>query len=918
MQTFIDQIVELINSGTVPEYEMCVVVPNRRAGLYLKQKLIPSTGQPRWLPSIQTIEDFVFSTSKLTEPDSITLLALLYKAHSRGSRNPMSFDNFLGWGNEILRDFEEVDQYLAEPEKLFEYVRDAREIDIWTPGESMTPFEKSYLDFYRSLSSLYFNFKDDLLKRNYAYQGIATRLISENPDKYLSVLPYKKIIFTGFNAITPAQTGFIKFLINKTKAEIIFDGDKFYVENATMEAGLFLRKYSSDSDFKPLKTIGSNFLRRDRKIYVSGVPGISGQARIAGSILKSIPPEKYNSTALVLADESLLLPVLNALPAGQGNFNVTMGFPLNHTPLFALADSVMKLQMNAVSSGVFYHADVTAILQSTQLNYLLPVGIRNKIISAIKKNNYAYISVAEIKKLTNEENYGAINKIFASCTDAASVINALTSLLEEIKGNLPPDDTTSNDEILYTLWKKVLTIKNAIENEEIEIGTIQTLYNFFREMAGSARVPFYGEPLKGIQIMGMLETRMLDFENVILLTVNEDILPSAKSNRSFIPFDIRRHYGLPTHHERQAVFAYHFYRLLQRPENTWLIYNHDGDQLGGGEKSRYIRQLEWELPPKGISLIPINEDDNNSNSRQKEFSIVKDDFVMQALREKAVKGFSFSSIKQYLNCQLAFYYSYVLKLGETEEVEEDISAKTMGTILHGILENLYTEFIGRQPDVEVLSNACNNASKLIQAATLAKFPALRTDSGHNLLFMKVAEVWLQRFIKSEIKTVESGKAPVIKGIEIPFKRDLVISQDSDKAINISLYGKIDRIDFEGNTLRVIDYKTGKVDQKDTRFSQLSDLFNPDKDNGKQLQLSYYKYLTLSDPQYRSFDILPGIITFKSLGKGFIPLEGNFSEPDFEEGLRNLLEEIFDKNINFTQSGVKYCKYCNYQTICSKE
>ncbi len=841
MQTFIDQIVENINSCGIPEYENCIVVPNRRAGLFLKQRLIPVNQQPRWLPSIETIEDFVFNTSNLTEPDNITLLALLYKAHCRGNNNAMSFDNFLGWGSEILRDFEEVDQYLADPEKLFEYVKDAREIDIWTPGESMTPFEKSYLEFYRSLGSLYSNFKNDLLERKYAYQGLATRIISENPDKYLARLNYKKIIFAGLNAITPAQLKIIRYLIKESNTEIIFDADSFFMDNPEMEAGIFLRKYKSDKDLWSSNKVAGNFIRQERKIYVCGVPGINGQARIAGSILNDIPVEKYNQTAVVLADESLLLPVLNALPADQVNFNVTMGFPLIHTPLYALADSFMKLYLNASENGAFYHGDVTAVLQSTQLSGLLLSGIRNKIISAIKKNNYAYITVNEIKKLAGEENQSEIDILFGKCNNANEVLNALIKLLEELKSRLPADDISSNDEILYTLWKKTLTIKNAIDKEEIEIGTMMTLYNFFREMAGSARVPFYGEPLKGVQIMGMLETRMLDFENVILLTVNEDTLPSAKSNKSFIPFDIRRFYGLPTHHERQAVFAYHFYRLLQRPENTWLIYNHDGDQLGGGEKSRYIRQLEWELPPKGISLIPLKEGELLQPAASQDFSIVKDEFVMKALREKAGKGFSYSSIKQYLNCQLAFYYSYVLKLGEPEEVEEDISAKTMGTILHGVLENLYKEFIGRQPDINALKKACNEADRLIQSATLEKFPALKTDYGHNLLFMKVAEVWLQRFLKSEIKEIEAGNAPVIKGIEEPFERQFSI-QCSGELLDVTLYGKIDRIDLTGSKLRVIDYKTGKVDQKDTRFSIMEDLFNPEKDNGKQLQLSYYKYL----------------------------------------------------------------------------
>lgn len=918
MKSFIDQIVELINNCEVHEYEMCIVVPNRRAGLFLKQKLTPSGDDPRWLPTLQTIEDFVFGTGNLTEPDNVTLLGILYKAHCRNNTSPMSFDNFLSWGSEILHDFEEVDQYLANPVKLFEYVRDAREIDIWTPGESMTDFERNYLAFFRSLNDLYDNFHTTLTERNLAYQGKATRLIAEEPEKYLTNLPWKKIYFAGFNALTPAQLKIIKYLIKQNKAEIIFDADEYYLNNPNMEAGLFLRKFSSDDDLTPIKEVSSNFIRQNRNIFVCGVPGLTGQARIAGSILADIPPEKYNSTALVLADESLLLPVLNSLPYEQSNFNVTMGFPLIHTPLYSLVDSFMKLHLNAVTVGVYYHADVTAILQNSQLDNLIPSTTRNKIISSIRKNNYSYISLDEIKKQTDNQFTIYLDTIFAACADPYQVMGALIKLIEKLKSKLLQEESTSDEEILFTLWKKIHTIRDAIEKEDVEIGTMMTLYNFFREMAASTRVPFYGEPLKGVQIMGMLETRMLDFENVILLSVNEDILPSAKSNKSFIPFDIRRHYGLPTHHERQAIFAYHFYRLLQRPLNTWLIYNHDGDQLGGGEKSRFIRQLEWELPEKGVKVTTLSANDVLPPLIKKEISVAKDDFVMKKLNEKAVSGFSYSSLKQYLNCKLAFYYSYILKLEEKEEVEEDISSKTMGLILHGILEDVYSKFIDRQPDEKSLQEVLDNAEELIHSKTKSFFPALRIDTGHNLLFLKVAETWLQRFIKSEIECVSKGEAPIIKGVEMPFKRQITINHQSDQPTVINLYGKIDRVDLMGGKLRVIDYKTGKVVDKDTKLTTIEELFNSEKDQAKQLQLSFYKYLTSNEPTLNEYEILPGIITFRSLNKGFIQLEGNFPEKEFEEGLRILLEEIFDEKINFTQSGTKYCKYCNFQHICQKE
>ncbi len=925
MNTFLDRIAEIINRSEVTETNICVVFPNRRAGTFLRRKLIPDGNAPRWLPAILSIEDFVFGVSKLKEPDSVSQLTLLYKAHCTTAESAVTFDNFLSWGSEVLKDFEETDQYMADAESLFSNLSEARETETWKPGEEMSDFEKNYVNFYKSLAGHYKAYKEILTERGLAFQGMATRMLAGSMDEYAKTLPWQKIIFAGFNALTPAQLTMIRHLVGIGVAEVIFDADAWYLNDPAMEAGNFLRKHQSDKQLGEFREISDGIADPLKKIYTCGITGKIGQARIAGSILDSLPEDKYSSTAVVLADESLLIPVLNALPSHQGNFNVTMGFPLSQAPAFTLADSILQLHVSAQNPASanpsFYHADVTSVLQDSNLHRILLPDTAQAVITGIKKDNYAFITLPEIKKLAGNhpaEADAILERLFVGHKEPTGLLDTLLYILEKISTKIQEDDDTGTEnEILFTLYQKVAGLRVSLQKENIHIESLLTLYHFFREAVAGARVPFYGEPLKGIQIMGMLETRVLDFENIILLSANEDMLPSAKTNRSFIPADIRRYFGLPTHNERQAVFAYHFYHLLQRCSNAWLIYNQDGDSLGGGEMSRYIRQLIWEFPKRGLKVHQLNTKEVKPVSRSLAISIPKTEEIMQRLYEKAEKGFSFSSLKQYINCGLSFYFAYVLKLEEIEEVEEEISSRTMGTILHGILEDLYRPSIGSFPDENTLTQAIENAERIIKKKAEDSFPALKINSGKNLLFLKVAETWLRRYLRAELETLKSGSAPELAGIEHELERDIFIDTDTKQALKVRLYAKIDRLDITAGALRVIDYKTGSVSGSDVTVKAAQDLFNQKKKFEKPLQLTFYKYITESKPEFDRFNIVPGILSFKALGKGFMPLNSCITDADFETELYRLFQEIFNTNVNFEQTDINHCKFCNFKAICNR-
>lgn len=925
METFIDRIIQEINKYQGEETDLCVVLPNRRAGLFLKKKLVPQNGKPRWLPSILPVEDFIFLASELKEPDSISLLGSLYRTYSSLRNDPVSFDTFLSWGSEVLRDFEEIDQYLVDADVLYNYVSDAREIDIWKPGESQTDFERNYIEFYKGMGSMYHGLKDSLLTNNIAYQGLATRILCEEPNKYLEKLPWKKIIFAGFNALTPAQLFIIKYLLQQQRCILIFDADTYLVDNPHLEAAYFINKFLNDHELPDFREITSNFLNKDKTIHTCGIPGKTGQARVAGNILKGIPPEKHSSTALVLADETLLIPILNALPDELDKFNVTMGYPLKQTSFYQMADCLFQMHANAIqqSSGnpLFYHGDVTALLQTPSIRQLLNADRIKKLIATIRKDNYSYLSLDNLLFIWNgylpEGDSEILETIFGKIEKPVQLLRITCTLIEFIR-ELSVDNTPSPDsEMMYSLYNFADGLYENIDKENIEIESVRTMHRLFREMANNIKVSFYGEPLAGIQIMGMLETRVLDFENVVLVSANENVLPSSKTNKSFIPFDIRLHFGLPTHRERQAVFAYHFYHLLQRCSNVWIIYDKDVSRLGGGEMSRYLQQIEWELPKYGLEVKKLMINEKITKSLTKPITIDKTESVLESLFYRASKGFSFSSINCYLNCPLSFYYSNVRNLGETEEVEEEISSRSMGTVLHGVLQDLYSNYIGSFPSESALRTTIQNAGTLIEQKAKEIFTAIRLDSGKNLLFLKVSEVQLKRYLNSELKCLVEGNAPIIEGIELPLESILDI-EVKGKPLAVKVYGKIDRLDSFGNHLRVIDYKTGKVDVKSTPIKLVEDLFDPSKNNSKQLQLSVYKYLVKESPFAKTFEIVPGIIAFKKLKEGFIQLKSEVSDEDFKDHLKCVFNEIFNPDINFEQNDIRYCKYCNFKQICHRE
>ncbi|HET6244000.1 MAG: PD-(D/E)XK nuclease family protein [Bacteroidetes bacterium] len=935
--------------------EICIVLPNRRAGLFLKTHLAALHDKPFWAPEIFSVEDFLSQITGITICDNISLTFRFYAIYKElEGENAQAFDEFVKWAQVLLHDFNEIDGYLADTEKLFSYIDETRAMEVWNPdGSSPTDFQKNYLKFWKSLGIYYQKLKQDLTSRNQAYQGLVFRIASEDIVKHLEkheeTRKYKKIIFVGFNALNQAEEKIIRALLEIGKAEILWDSDSYYLNDKNQEAGKFLRKFigkeviknntalfAKESSNNKILWIENLIENQKKEINIIGVPQKTGQAKTAGHILSKLhTTDNYKDTALVLADEQLLLPVLNSLPQQVSQVNVTMGYPLRNTPFSGLIEAIFQLQENSlrmnssINNLTFYHKDILKFLNHPYLNYIKNISLKHKelfekIISEIKTKNSVFLKPSEINTISSHfgETYDSIKPFFISWNNnpgaaLENILDLINILAVEIEKFNNSNEKSIEAEYLYYYARIVRQLKTLLKDYD-GISDLKTLKAIFIQLVSAQTLPFYGEPLKGLQLMGMLETRTLDFDTIILLSANEGILPSGKSQNSFIPYEIKKLFKIPTHTEKDAIFAYHFYRLIQRAKNIFVLYNTETDEFGSGEKSRFVTQLIYELPKINANVsireqvlsIPV------ANEIPVTTSIIKTDDIIEKIEKLCETGFSPSAINTFTNCPLDFYYKYIVGLREETEVEETIEAASIGTFIHDALFELFKPFIEKKissKDIESMKDKVGNA---VTKAFSAKYALNEMNQGKNLLTLNVAKNLILNFLNKEkenIKNLEAKNIPmIIKSLEEKTEAHIIVKVgQTDKTIKFK--GVTDRVDQIGNISRVIDYKTGFVDEKELKMDDLSEISNREK--SKSLQLLLYSLLFLSKNPDSSVN--SGIISFKKLSAGVM----NFSLAgettinkelieNFESELSKIINFLFDKEIAFEHHPDSlYCPFC---------
>lgn len=942
--------------------ELCIVLPNRRAGLFLQKYLSKITGKTIWSPVIFSIEDFMINLSGLRVCDPIQVLFELYAIHKQiEGQKAQPFDEFANWAQQLLGDFNEIDSYLVDAKELFSFLNETKALSVWNLDKKpLTDFEKQYLHFFKSLYDYHEQLGTRLLSSNLAYPGLLFKKTAEEIVSIHEKITWEKIIFTGFNAMTKAEELIIDNLVSMGKAEMLWDADAYYMEDEQQEAGFFLRMWQRKWKTMPFNWIGKDVSESSAKIRIIGVPYHVGQAKLCGELLSDLLNENQRAeeTAVVMIDEQLLLPVLNSLPPAVKDLNITMGLPLRQTPVYDLFDTIFRMHENTSRferAGLegeqkFYYRDVLRVLQHpyvAQMADSLLKGdafILEDFIAEIHAGNFVFIGKEELVQSGKDLFAGRLNflePIFESWQDPVKAVENLRKVIACLRDGFisdeEPDESRATKielEFLYAFSKIIFRLSSLIEKYDA-IKSLKVFHSLFNQLAGFTSLPFYGEPLRGLQMMGMLETRTLDFDNLILLSVNEDLIPSGKTAQSFIPFDIRRHFRLPTYHHKNAIYAYHFYRLIQRAKQVYLLYNTESDELGGGEKSRFIKQIQEELRVYNPNISIEEEILVTSPLKVKSFPeiiVPKTGDVCEILMKKADTGFSPTSLNNYVQCPLKFYFQDLRGLREEKEVEETIDSQILGLAIHETLEKLYRSCLGMILTVESIENMMPIYLSVLDAAFRKKFKGSDLANGKNLLLVRVAGILVKKFLEKEkdlIVTLSGeGIAPIVTYLEKPLLDKIEIGS-GDTIMEVNIKGFVDRIDKIGEEWKIIDYKSGSVSLSSLKFKEWNEL-KEDVDLAKILQLYTYAYLFRRMRNEKPLKIRAGIVSLRKLNGGFMPVssissteknDSMLKEEDyegFENVIKDILEEIFTFDIPFKQTNdVKRCEYCDFINLCDR-
>lgn len=937
--------------------ELCIVLPNKRAKIFLHHYLSQEFGKPIWAPAIYSIEDFISQLNGSQAIDGVTACFEFYSVYAKiEGEQAQSFDDFLTWSPTLLQDFNELDQYLIDTASLFNYLSDERAISLWNLGtKELSDFQKKYLRFWKSLTDYYTQYKQHLESKKLFYSGMAYRKAAENCVQLTQNKNWHKLIFAGFNALNTAEKVCIKALVDAGMADVLWDADEYYVNQTHQEAGKFIREFKA---MFPKATKSSEFLWQSnelatgaKRIVVAGVAQQVGQAMVAGELLQEMAKRdnsNFKNHALVLADENLLMPVLHALPDEVKQFNVTMGYPLQHLSLHVLIDSIFTLHENAQkfgrsgSGGVtrYYYHDLKKVLLHPYIIALSGNGdkitkksLRN-FIQDLENKNILFVSYSKIEdyfSLEKMPHFAIVNELLKPWQkDVAAALNVIIALLNKLLQLWNKSDKQQYSmelAVAYQYTKIVKRLHSLLTNASNGILTeIKTLRSIVSQLVKSQSIAFIGEPLEGLQVMGMLETRTLDFETVILVSANEGILPAGKKENSFIPLELKSKFGLPTYADKDAIFGYHFYRLLQQAKEIYLIYNTETDEFGSGERSRFITQIQHELPAFN-KHITIEEKrftfDLDKQILNEPILISKNAFVESKLLSLTQNGLSPSLLNTYRDCSLKFYFKYIAGLEETDDPEEGIDTASFGTVIHAVLEKNYTSFVGHTIDAQKLKHEFKDLLVKVEN----EFRVLQVNGdltlGTNLLNVKVAEKYLQEFLATELKLLSDLKKEGAALKLMHLEKELAASIEVN-GTPIKLKGKADRIDQIGNITRIIDYKTGNVDASQALKINDWEALRDQKFN-KGFQLLMYAYLWSKTESASNFELHSGIYSLRSLSKGLmlVSLNGAYNLNDellqqFENEVKVLLQEMLDRNQVFSQtSNQKICDNCAFKSICNR-
>jgi len=900
MQSFLEDVIEDLLNQKMILSDLVIVLPSKRAGNLFLKTITRKLQKTIFSPKIFTIEAFVEHISGLQPIPHFEQLFVLYSIYKEtmGLEEKEPFSSFCGWANTLLYDFNEIDLHLLDHRQVFDYLRAVQDINHWSSKNQNTDMITSYLSFWKKIHGYYNEFCNTLLQQQKGHSGLIYRKAAEDIEYYIQNNPNLKHVFIGFNALNTAEEQLMQALLAQEGNTVYWDIDKAFIENKNHPAAHFITTYKKDWQYykkNPLNRISEHYQNPKHFTEIPCSNGIS-QAKYVGHILSEYTQEQLAKTAVILTDETLLIPILNALPEHITTLNVTMGLPLRMTPIASFFEYLFKLHRNCKAKG-FYYKDVIALLHQPQTQLLLKnsKAISNYLI----QSNSVYIDYNTLNRIQEEQIQG-LDLIFKPWDiPVDDIIGHCLVIIDRMQDSLIASADHIQREYVFGFYK----IFNQLQQLNLNynhIDSLQALYLFYRDALMTERIDLRGNPYQGLQIMGVLESRLLDFETVIMTSVNEGIFPAGKTQNSYLPFDLKIAQGLPTYKEKDAVYAYHFYRLLQRAKNIHLLYTTASDGIGGAEKSRFIMQLAVEKKHK-LNLLTGSTTFNTP--KIKRYEIQKTPEVLQKIEQIAARGFSPSALATYLRNPRHFYYKYILGIKEQHKIEETIAANTMGTIIHNTLEALFSDYIGAQLTASILDKLLLNVVDEIENQYRSSFKNHQFTQGKNKIIYEVIKRYITNFLTNRKTEIQQGAVYQIVAVESELQTSLAIE---GIPFPITIKGKVDLIETSNDQLRIIDYKTGAVSPRNLNITSWEQLLSEQGEFEKAFQVLTYAYLYQKN-QPTSL-LSAGIVSLKNANTAFIPFSFNkdveiTSETiaQFYQVLEQLIKEICDPKVPFIDS-----------------
>lgn len=926
-----------------------LVFPNKRANLFFNEYLAEESDQPIWSPAAMSISDLLQKLSVQKAGDPIRLVCELYKVFKEETGSRETLDDFYFWGELLISDFDDVDKNMVDADKLFSNLQDLKNLmDDYEfldeeqeeairqffqnfSIERRTELKEKFISLWDKLGIIYHRYRENLAELGIAYEGMLYRNVIEQLDT--DRLKYDKYVFVGFNVLNKVEKEFFQKLQKAGKAMFYWDYDLFYTQRISKhEAGEFIKRNLIDFP-NELPESYFDIFRKPKKIRYISASTENAQARFLFSQTAQMGSEKEN--AIVLCNEALLLPVLHSIPQDVQNVNITMGFPLAQTPVYSFINAAMELQTNGYrpDTGRFTYEAVSKILKHPYTRQLSDHATR--LERKLTKTNRFYPLPSELKK----DDFLTI--LFTPQSNIRELCDYLLRLIKSIsilyrkEGEYDDIFNQLYRESIFQSHLKINRLYSLIESGELSVRT-DTLKRLITKVLTASNIPFHGEPAIGLQIMGVLETRNLDFRNLIMLSLNEGQLPKAGGESSFIPYNLRKAFGMTTIEHKNAVYAYYFYRLIQRAENITLLYNTSSDGLNRGEESRFMLQLLVEGPheitreyleagqsPQNTLEIQIEKTPEILRRLYRAYDIAQPESVI----------LSPSALNTYLDCRLRFYYRYVAGLKTPDEVSAEIDSALFGTIFHLSAQLAYTDLTanGKMIQREDLERLLRNEIKLQgyvdQAFKQELFKVAPEEkpeyNGVQLINSKVIVSYLKQLLRNDLQYTPFEMVAMEKKVS-----EKITIQTALGPLTLRLGGTIDRMDAKEGTLRIVDYKTGGSPKIPANIEQL---FTPSETRPNYIFQTFLYAAIMSRKQplmvapallyihRAASESYSPVIEMGEPRKPKIPVNNfAFFEDEFRERLQALLEEIFDEKEPFTQTeDIKKCAYCDFKAMCKR-